>query len=250
MGHGALRRPHRPSWVNAGAHAGRGGWTAPRGSGSLGVSPARRATMSSKPPMTRTSSRGPSHDRSTTSNKTMPTTPPSCSTSRWPTTHATVASSGRLVTARPTAAATERAMDTVRVRRRSASAQGWGPVSAWPGLGFRMYTKRYATGLRLLVAPLMRPLYLHAAQSTVSTGLLRWARWGSNPRPSDYESPALTTELQAPGRLLAPGVGIEPTNLSVNSRLLCQLSYPGPRLGDSSSPATSPITARWVLEQE
>ena len=24
-----------------------------------------------------------------------------------------------------------------------------------------------------------------------------WARWDSNPRPRDYESPALTTELQA-----------------------------------------------------
>ena len=24
-----------------------------------------------------------------------------------------------------------------------------------------------------------------------------WARWGSNPRPRDYESPALTAELQA-----------------------------------------------------
>ncbi len=24
-----------------------------------------------------------------------------------------------------------------------------------------------------------------------------WAWWGSNPRPRDYESPALTTELQA-----------------------------------------------------
>jgi hypothetical protein len=26
---------------------------------------------------------------------------------------------------------------------------------------------------------------------------ISWARWGLNPRPSDYESPALTTELQA-----------------------------------------------------
>jgi hypothetical protein len=25
---------------------------------------------------------------------------------------------------------------------------------------------------------------------------LWWGRWGSNPRPRDYESPALTTELQ------------------------------------------------------
>ena len=27
--------------------------------------------------------------------------------------------------------------------------------------------------------------------------LSKWARWGLNPRPSDYESPALTAELQA-----------------------------------------------------
>ena len=27
--------------------------------------------------------------------------------------------------------------------------------------------------------------------------LFQWARWGLNPRPRDYESPALTTELQA-----------------------------------------------------
>src|SRR5438067_1331150 len=26
---------------------------------------------------------------------------------------------------------------------------------------------------------------------------LEWARWDSNPRPRDYESPALTAELQA-----------------------------------------------------
>src|SRR5262245_27058277 len=32
-----------------------------------------------------------------------------------------------------------------------------------------------------------------------------WARWGSNPRPSDYESPALTTELQARLNLLVRG---------------------------------------------
>ena len=25
----------------------------------------------------------------------------------------------------------------------------------------------------------------------------KWARWDSNPRPRDYESPALTAELQA-----------------------------------------------------
>ena len=25
-----------------------------------------------------------------------------------------------------------------------------------------------------------------------------WGRWGSNPRPRDYESPALTTELLPP----------------------------------------------------
>ena len=31
----------------------------------------------------------------------------------------------------------------------------------------------------------------------VLTRPLWWARWGSNPRPRDYESPALTAELQA-----------------------------------------------------
>jgi hypothetical protein len=32
-----------------------------------------------------------------------------------------------------------------------------------------------------------------------------WARWGSNPRPTDYESAALTTELQARLNLLVKG---------------------------------------------
>ena len=29
----------------------------------------------------------------------------------------------------------------------------------------------------------------------VRPGSFWWGRWGSNPRPRDYESPALTTEL-------------------------------------------------------
>ena len=29
-----------------------------------------------------------------------------------------------------------------------------------------------------------------------NSDIIKWARWGSNPRPRDYESPALTTELQ------------------------------------------------------
>lgn len=77
---------------------------------------------------------------------------------------------------------------------------------------------------------------------------------GSNHRPSDYESPALTTELRAPagahhgaprrrpgkrgehrgsgdrGCRLAPscsGGETRTLDLAVNSRMLCQLSYPG-----------------------
>ncbi len=37
--------------------------------------------------------------------------------------------------------------------------------------------------------------------------LQEWARWGSNPRPSDYESPALTTELRARAGRLQPSSG-------------------------------------------
>jgi integrase len=32
---------------------------------------------------------------------------------------------------------------------------------------------------------------------TFEASVMKWARWGSNPRPKDYESPALTAELQA-----------------------------------------------------
>ena len=50
-----------------------------------------------------------------------------------------------------------------------------------------------------------------------------WGGWGSNPRPGDYESLALTTELPPRKRptgshtgdpvVMAPGVGLEPTTL-------------------------------------
>ena len=40
---------------------------------------------------------------------------------------------------------------------------------------------------------------------------------------------------------VAPGVGLEPTNLAVNSRLLCQLSYPGLAAADVTA-VTNPIT--------
>ena len=36
-----------------------------------------------------------------------------------------------------------------------------------------------------------------ASLCSKSTSSRWWARWGSNPRPRDYESPALTAELQA-----------------------------------------------------
>ena len=51
-----------------------------------------------------------------------------------------------------------------------------------------------------------------------------WARQESNLRPKDYESPALTTELRAPGEetglleLVAPGVGLEPTTNGLTGR--------------------------------
>ncbi len=65
----------------------------------------------------------------------------------------------------------------------------------------------------------------------------QWGGWGSNPRPRDYESPALTTELPPRKRTtgshigdpecLAPGVGLEPTTYGLTDRRCCQLSYPG-----------------------
>lgn len=56
-----------------------------------------------------------------------------------------------------------------------------------------------------------------------------WARRGSNPRPRDYESPALTTELQAPvlPAGTGSGAGTRTQNPLINSQMLCQLSYPG-----------------------
>jgi NADPH:quinone reductase-like Zn-dependent oxidoreductase len=39
--------------------------------------------------------------------------------------------------------------------------------------------------------------------------------------------PRVVERRHRPRDVVAPGVGLEPTNLSVNSRLLCQLSYPG-----------------------
>lgn len=61
-----------------------------------------------------------------------------------------------------------------------------------------------------------------------------WAWWGSNPRPRDYESHALTTELPP---LTTDGAPKDPVRGSgsrartcdplINSQLLCQLSYPG-----------------------
>src|SRR5262245_46442326 len=66
---------------------------------------------------------------------------------------------------------------------------------------------------------------------------LVWGGWGSNPRPRDYESPALTTELPPRKRTtgshigdpvcVAPGVGLEPTTYGLTVRRCCQLSYPG-----------------------
>jgi hypothetical protein len=43
-------------------------------------------------------------------------------------------------------------------------------------------------------------------------------------------------------------VGIEPTNLSVNSRLLYQLSYPGLETSQRNSALTSPMISRWVMD--
>ena len=65
-----------------------------------------------------------------------------------------------------------------------------------------------------------------------------WARWGSNPRPSDYESPALTTELQA--QVVGSGGGTRTHNLRLNRELLCRLSYPGTRKDQASSLPRAP----------
>ncbi len=67
-----------------------------------------------------------------------------------------------------------------------------------------------------------------------------WARQGSNLRPKDYESPALTTELRARNRSAAAGRtcgvgtrrsggGTRTHNKRLNRPVLCRLSYPGIR---------------------
>jgi hypothetical protein len=76
----------------------------------------------------------------------------------------------------------------------------------------------------------------------------QWARWGSNPRPSDYESPALTAELRARAGALkiahAGGSGGETRTLNqrINSPLLCRLSYPG---RDRGRIAAAGWVSRW-----
>ncbi len=62
--------------------------------------------------------------------------------------------------------------------------------------------------------------------------LIVWARQDSNLRPKDYESSALTAELRAPEGLwhnapTSSGGETRTLNHTVNSRVLCQLSYPG-----------------------
>ena len=61
-----------------------------------------------------------------------------------------------------------------------------------------------------------------------------WGGWVSNPRPRDYESPALTTELpprNANGARRRTPNGSESRARTcdplINSQLLCQLSYLG-----------------------
>ena len=50
----------------------------------------------------------------------------------------------------------------------------------------------FKSGLQLPYLIALPKLMIHN-----SLILSKWARWGSNPRPRDYESPALTAELQA-----------------------------------------------------
>ena len=105
----------------------------------------------------------------------------------------------------------------------------------------------------------------------------QWGGWGSNPRPRDYESRALTTELpprgpsgyataRGPRSTVAPdatmprprghgasgssGGGARTHDNRINSAALCQLSYPGMASRHSSSASTRPITARCVLVHE
>ena len=68
------------------------------------------------------------------------------------------------------------------------------------------------------------------------TSIRSWARQESNLRPKDYESPALTTELRAPGSKTLnrqpvgtrrSGGGTRTHNKRLNRPLLCRLSYPG-----------------------
>src|SRR5580698_6047404 len=86
----------------------------------------------------------------------------------------------------------------------------------------------------------------------------RWGRQGSNLRPRDYESPALTTELRPLTGLIGAGLRHRPgsgahrlaprsggetrtLNLAVNSRSLCQLSYPGKCRNDGLAKIAAPL---------
>src|SRR5438552_6864815 len=73
----------------------------------------------------------------------------------------------------------------------------------------------------------------------------QWARQGSNLRPGDYESLALTTELRARGAGGTRSGGETRTlNQRINSPLLCRLSYPGvgrrPTIAAARSAASCP----------
>src|ERR1700688_1412930 len=109
-----------------------------------------------------------------------------------------------------------------------------------------------------MTLPRCRFVSVPSPRSVPDTTRSAWGREGSSLRPRDYQSPALTTELRPltvlrltrPGRVGAisvagsarrsgpPTPGYRPgaagsvgetrtLNLAVNSRLLCQLSYPG-----------------------
>src|SRR5580765_2441066 len=78
-------------------------------------------------------------------------------------------------------------------------------------------TTRRAPGWHWRISPSsLRLLVIEPGRQEATVEL--WARQGSNLRPKDYESPALTTELRARaplGSSGARGVGLEPTTFGL-----------------------------------
>jgi hypothetical protein len=65
----------------------------------------------------------------------------------------------------------------------------------------------------------------------VPIGVMWWGRQGSNLRPRDYESPALTTELRPRATVVATAIVlIDSTSSRAERRALLECGAPGERL--------------------